>query len=136
MTRLRDWQSKLAALIDERRDAPFSWGTNDCCIFAADAVLAQTGHDPAEGLREHRDAKEAAGVLRAGGGVQKIASERFGAEIAPALAGVGDVGLIEVDRDRPALAIWGGAAWLAPAEDGRGLVSLPRETAKTAWRAF
>jgi hypothetical protein len=35
----------------EREMMPFAWGTNDCCIFAADAILANTGVDIADDFR-------------------------------------------------------------------------------------
>jgi hypothetical protein len=35
----------------EREKMPFAWGTNDCCIFAADAILANTGTDIADDFR-------------------------------------------------------------------------------------
>jgi len=36
-----------ALMLDEiaSHDAPFSWGVNDCCIFAADVTFAITGVD-------------------------------------------------------------------------------------------
>ena len=34
-----------------RATAPFQWGTNDCCLFAADAILATTGTDIADDFR-------------------------------------------------------------------------------------
>ena len=40
-----DWPERLAVLVEARRHAPFVWGTHDCAMFAADAVLAQTDRD-------------------------------------------------------------------------------------------
>jgi hypothetical protein len=37
--------------IIERKDVPFAWGTNDCAIFAADAIQSITGVDIAEDFR-------------------------------------------------------------------------------------
>jgi len=45
------WESKLNAFIEERRNAPFQWGVNDCCLFACDAVKSICGYDFAESLR-------------------------------------------------------------------------------------
>lgn len=46
-----DWQDQLLvqALVYENR--PFEWGKADCCLFAADAVLAMTGVDHAADFR-------------------------------------------------------------------------------------
>ncbi|RZU39323.1 DUF6950 family protein [Edaphobacter modestus] len=35
----------------ERATSPFAWGTNDCALFVADAILAITGTDIAENFR-------------------------------------------------------------------------------------
>jgi len=131
-TRHLDWQSRLAAFLAGRMATPFAWGTHDCCIFACDAVLAQTGHDPADGLRAHRTAQEAAQTLADHGGVAALATARLGPEILPTLAAVGDVGLVQVDG-RDALAVCAGSFWLAPGASG--LASLPHDRALRAWRA-
>lgn len=46
-----DWPQRLAAALEERRETPYAWGTNDCAIFAADMVQAVTGHDLAGPFR-------------------------------------------------------------------------------------
>ena len=132
MTRFPDWQERLATLLDERRAMPFSWGTNDCCTLACDAVLAMTGHDPAEGLRAHRSAQEAAEVLRAHGGVLGLANDRLGPAIVPALAQVGDVAMATLDG-RDTLVICAGSGWVGPGADG--LVWIEQAAASHAWRA-
>jgi hypothetical protein len=45
------WQRLFHDFIEARGDQPFAWGTNDCCTFAADAVLAMTGVDLAADYR-------------------------------------------------------------------------------------
>ena len=45
--RLPDWTARLAGVIRAGEDAPFAWGTFDCCLAAADAMLATTGVDAA-----------------------------------------------------------------------------------------
>lgn len=34
-----------------REKTPFAWGTNDCCLFPADAIQSFTGHDLASAFR-------------------------------------------------------------------------------------
>ncbi len=51
MTRHTDWQARLIAFIDQCKRTPFSYGKNDCALFAAGAVKAMTGADPAKGFR-------------------------------------------------------------------------------------
>lgn len=51
MTRRSTWEADLAAYIAPLRDARFEWGTLDCAMFAAGAVIAVTGADPVEVYR-------------------------------------------------------------------------------------
>ena len=60
--RAHDWEARLFAAVDAARAAPFEWGTHDCALFVADAVLAMTGHDYAADLRGQYSTQ--AGALR------------------------------------------------------------------------
>jgi hypothetical protein len=132
MSRLHDWQLRYAAFARERAAMPFAWGANDCCLFAADAVLALTGTDPAEQLRgTYSAALGAARVLEEHGGVAALATAALGPTLPPALAGVGDVVLIETGG-REALAICNGTSVIGAGE--RGTVSYGIGAAKSAWR--
>lgn len=125
------WRRQLDALIESRLHEPFAWGSNDCCLWAADCVLAMTGHDHAADLRGTYDS--AAGALRvlaAAGGIETVGA-RAGAAIAPLMAAMGDIGLVD-QGGRDALAVCCGPLWLAPAGDG--LAAMPLSAARTAWR--
>jgi hypothetical protein len=50
-TRCANWPEALAAYIDRKRNEPFAWGVNDCCLFGADWIQLCTGLDPAATLR-------------------------------------------------------------------------------------
>jgi hypothetical protein len=50
-TRCANWPEALAAYIDRKRNEPFAWGVNDCCLFGADWIELCTGLDPAATLR-------------------------------------------------------------------------------------
>lgn len=50
--RVKDWPTRLIQLLQQRRTMPFEWGVNDCCLFAADAIEAVTGEDPAPEFRD------------------------------------------------------------------------------------
>lgn len=131
--RLPDWQPRLAALFAARAAEPFTWGRFDCCLFAADAVQAVTGHDPAADLRgTYSTAAEAVRVLERVGGVAGVAIRRAGPVIPAQLAQAGDVGLSLLDPERPALAVWGGAAWHAAGTIG--LATVPASAVVRAWR--
>ncbi len=51
MKRVNDWPTQLANFLLEKRKQPFEWGSNDCCLFAADAIIAMGGKDVAEDVR-------------------------------------------------------------------------------------
>lgn len=46
MERISNWESALSEYIESKRNAPFEYGVNDCCMFAAGSVEAITGEDP------------------------------------------------------------------------------------------
>ena len=50
-TRCANWPETLAAYIERKRNEPFAWGVNDCCLFGADWIQLCTGLDPAATLR-------------------------------------------------------------------------------------
>lgn len=131
MTRLPDWQDRLTALVAHAHRQPFAWGTHDCCLWAADAVLALTGRDPAADLRgRYADATGAMRALRAMGGLLG-AGRRAGIALAgPGHARDGDVALVS-DGRRPMLAVHAGAVWLVAATGG--LHALPVSAARVTW---
>ncbi len=52
LTRTPHWATReLHAFLLARAAMPFAWGTNDCAIFAADAIQAFTGTDIAAPFR-------------------------------------------------------------------------------------
>lgn len=131
MTKLPDWEASLSALVTQALPRPFAWGAHDCCTWAADAVLAQTGADPAEGLRgTYDDARTALALVQRLGGMAEIGS-RCGRPIPPLMAAHGDIGLVH-HEGRELLAVCGGAHWLATGP--AGLLALPLHLAINAWR--
>jgi hypothetical protein len=65
LTRTPDWEIRFATFLRERASVPFAWGTNDCCTFSADAVLAMTGTDIADDFRgKYTDEKSAFLLIR------------------------------------------------------------------------
>lgn len=130
----------LARLLAERERAPFKWGTVDCVLWAADAVYAQVGVDPAADFRgRYSSGLQAQRVIAAAGGsLHAIASAALGDPLrSPMLACAGDVGLVmgpvvgEAGH-RAALAVCLGLWWALPA--AQGLALQPLESATAAWR--
>ncbi len=110
---------------------PFAWGSNDCALFAADAVLAMTGIDHAKDLRAYDSAQAAARLIDSRGGLEAIATGAMGNQIPALMAGPGDV-VMHAEGGRPTLAICNGSTLIAPGPDG--IVALPMSAAITAWR--
>lgn len=120
--RLPDWGSRLAALVEERRDAPFAWGRHDCAMFAADAVLAITGRDPLAAWRGAYSTEEGgAAITDPAGGFEAFMVAAFADHGSPdcpvAFAQRGDVALIQL-RNLVSLAVVLDGVVAAPGTDG------------------
>jgi hypothetical protein len=131
MNRLHDWQMRFAEFARGRRNRAFEWGGNDCFLFAADAVLAITGADPAGELRgAYASALQAARILRARGGMAALGG-MFGTRIAPLMANVGDVVLVDMGG-RETFGVCNGTSVIGPGP--AGLASCGMGIATAAWR--
>ena len=53
--RISTWEDALVNYIIAKRQEPFEYGVNDCCMFAAGAVEAITGEDPMSEFRGKYD---------------------------------------------------------------------------------
>jgi hypothetical protein len=53
--RISTWEQALADYIAIKRHEPFEYGVNDCCLFAAGAVVEITGEDPMSEFRGKYD---------------------------------------------------------------------------------
>lgn len=126
-----DWQLRLAEFVEARASMPFVWGQNDCCLFAADCVLAMTGHDPAAPLRGYSTALAAQRLIDEAGGLRELATRFLGEPVSPLMAGVGDV-LLLVNEGRELLAICNGTCAIGPG--GEGMAVLGIESAMAAWK--
>jgi hypothetical protein len=93
MTRLPDWEARLADYLDLVADTPLEWGSHDCALHAANAIRAVTGADHAAHYRgRYRTELGAARALRRNG--HASVESQFDAlfpPIAPAFAQRGDV---------------------------------------------
>lgn len=133
IARVRDWPERLDAAMRAHADAPFTWGAHDCCMFAADCVLAVTGIDPAADLRgEYADAAGAVRTLERVGGLEALCDARLVERVPVAAAYVGDVGIANTG-DRDALVVCGGTLWHGAAAQGTAIV--PPGAVRLAWRA-
>ena len=132
MTRHPDWKMRLDALVYERMNRPFSWGAQDCALWAADCVLAITGQDLAADLRAHRTAREALRTIRRHGGLFGIASAALGPAAGVHQAQEGDVLLVGVGK-RTALGVLLQRSMVV-GPGATGLCAVARRDALCAWR--
>lgn len=137
--RREDWPARLAAAIADRSDKAWSWGAHDCCITAADLVLAMTGADPAKGIRgKYKSARGARSMLQRHGGdaaalAASIAVREGWPRIAVSHAQRGD--LVACDGpEGPALGIVDLSGQAALVADKTGFGRVPLRLAVAAWR--
>lgn len=119
--------SDLAAFLRAGGARPFAWGVQDCCLWAADWVLAATGRDPAAVWR---------GRYRTALGAARLAARRggFEAHVAACLADAGltetaeprpgDVGIVDL-ANGPTFAVRTRGCWAAKGERGVVLTDAP-----------
>ncbi len=126
-----DKAALLARFIEERRRMPFAWGSNDCCLFAADWVLTATGRDIAADYRgRYSTALPALRFVEAGGGVEAMIERAGAAPVHPSLARRGDVIARDVGNGI-GLGVCVGAMAAFVAEDGLRFVDF---SSGSCWR--
>jgi hypothetical protein len=128
-----DWLARLGAYLEEVREKPFRWGSNDCALFAAGAVRAMTGQDPGADWRgRYRSARGAARLMRARGfdGPSAIAAAAFPA-VAPAHAQIGDLAAVPGAGGAALGVVQGPGVYVLRPE---GLAVVPVAEAVAAWR--
>jgi hypothetical protein len=131
--RYNDWQLRFEKVVAENSNKAFEWGYHDCILWGANAVLAITGYDAAEGFRgTYSTALGAARVLKELGGIEKLINDKLYVEPVPAgYANIGDILLVDLDGQLTT-AVCNGETMLAPGEVG--LVALHTLSALKAWK--
>ena len=132
ISRNNTWCEDLHAFLTSRMTAPFSWGKQDCCLFAADAVQVMTGHDYAKAFRgKYRSYRGARKVIGAhGGDLKTLLNDVLGAPQSKLNARRGDVVAVG-NNDNPAAGIVFDGVWIAGPE---GLINIPMYDILCAWR--
>lgn len=133
MNRLPDWQPRLYAFLESRRQAAFSWGTNDCCLFCADAVMAMTGEDPASALRgSYADEAGALAILAEHGGIDGLVTFILGEPMGALCGRTGDVALIRARNGNDVVGVIDGAQVVCVGDVET--IKYPLERARAIWR--
>ena len=131
--RLPDWKARLTDYLTQCAGQPYLLGRHDCALFAAGAMEAVCGIDPAAPWRG-RYITKAAGLrlVRRAGHADHVAV--FAAaleEIAPAFAAAGDIAVVESDGAQLLAVVQGeGVYVLQPS----GLAIVGRAVMRRAFR--
>ena len=141
MQRKETWVTDLYAFVRSRKDTPYEWGTNDCCSFPCDAILAMTGTDVYEEFRgKYVTEAEAGAVLQEVVGstdkvdaIEYITKKFEMKEIPVPFAQRGDVVLLNGDEG-VALGIVHLDGVNVAAVAGDGLHRVPIKFATRAWK--
>jgi hypothetical protein len=131
--RTPDWQARLTGYLAAAARARFAPGRMDCALFAAGAVEAMTGVDPAAAWRGRYRSLAGGSRLLAKAGhphPESLVATLFAATC-PASALPGDLAAVGT-AEGPALGVVQGAFVYVRRPDGLGLVPLP--DALRAWR--
>lgn len=133
--RPENWTELLAGAIAAASDQPFVWGKLDCCLFAADVVLAVTLHDHASEFRGKYTtavgAKKA--LVRYGkGSIKKTMNAKLGKANPPLMARRGDFVLANTQLgDSLGVCVGATAAFKSP----DGVVCLRLDQCLCSWRS-
>ncbi len=133
--RVPDWKVRLSDYVSACARMPYALGQHDCALFAAGAVAATTGDDPAAAWRGTYQTKEGGlrALRRAGHADHIAAAAAVLEEIHPAFAAMGDVACVaDPVTGQLALGVVQGEMVYVLREDGLGL--LPRATMTRAFR--
>lgn len=132
MSRCNNWPSALTAFILSKQHQPFVWGSNDCCLFAADWVKILLGYDTGEVYRGAYDsAFGAARLLEQHGGVEGIVDKHFPRHPASAYTRRGDL-VAYLALTGLTLGVCEGRDAVFPGENG--IMRCPTLKCQTGWR--
>jgi hypothetical protein len=126
--RIPTWEEALANYMAEKRHEPFEYGVNDCCLFAAGAVLQITGEDPMPEFRGKYDSlKGSLKVIKEiGAGTLEATLDTKFPEVAIGHAQRGDLAFF----DGSVGVVMGGFAYFASDD---GLEKIPRAMWDKCW---
>ncbi len=119
-----DWRPRLQSYLARVSGRRFRAGRHDCALFAAGAIHAQTGFDPAHLWRgQYRNLDEGYALLRGAGFEDPAAFVAARCEeIAPARAAAGDIAVLAGDDGTAALGVVQGAMVYCLRPSGLALV--------------
>lgn len=132
-----NWEKAFNHMFEVKKDEPFAWGSNDCCIFVADFIAAIAGIDLARGFRySYHDFRGAARLIRSFGGMLGLAVEFLNKNgfkpNKPQFSQRGDVVLINLKDGKRAFGINAGKYAVFPGKTG--IEQIPIQNIYMTWR--
>jgi hypothetical protein len=131
--RRSDWDVRLSEYLASVRREPFCYGSHDCALHSANAVLAMTGTDIAAAFRGRYSTAQGSvlALARYGAGTLDATVDAILPAIPPSHARRGD--LVWTGE---ALGVCDGTTGLFVGQEGEaeGLVTIPRSAWRKAWR--
>jgi hypothetical protein len=126
--RIPAWEDALVNYMAMKRHEPFEYGVNDCCLFAAGAVIEITGEDPMPEFRGKYDSlKGSLKVIKEiGAGTLEATLDAKFQEIGIGHAQRGDLAFF----DGSVGVVMGGFAYFASDD---GLEKIPRALWDKCW---
>lgn len=129
--RHQNWVTRLPQTLRAAMSRPFSWGEHDCCLFAADCVIAVCDFDPCATIRGRYNSKKGAlRVLKSEFGTLEDALCRFFNVIPDARPGRGDIVMFDGDDGLTLGVSWANKIWAVTADGARPV----NKAIITAWR--
>lgn len=126
--RISTWEDALVNYIIIKRDEPFEYGVNDCCLFAAGAVEAITGEDPMSEFRGKYDSLKTSlkAIKDIGAGTLEATLDGKFPEVSIGYAQRGDLAFF----DDSIGVVMGGFAYFVSDD---GLERIPRDMWNKCW---
>jgi hypothetical protein len=126
--RISTWEDALVNYIIIKRDEPFEYGVNDCCLFAAGAVEAITGEDPMSEFRGKYDSLKTSlkAIKDIGDGTLEATLDGKFPEVSIGYAQRGDLAFF----DDSIGVVMGGFAYFVSDD---GLERIPRDMWNKCW---
>jgi len=121
----------VRATVRAYQDAPFDYGSFDCCEFLRQVAIRYRGKDPAPSLI-YEDEEGANHIITEHGGLPGLMTAVFGNPIQPDDAQVGDAVLLRLPKTGTVMGVKVPDGALVPVN--RGLWKVPLRYALQGWR--
>lgn len=131
--RLENWPILFSQYIQERKEMPFAWGSNDCMAFIAYGVGRLTGQDFFSKYSGYTNRESAEAIIESFGGMVQILDDELGPHHTNfRKAGRADVILTKEGKQMIAGMVDENAEKILCISD-RGLVKVPLNEALMIW---